>query len=70
VGEEDLAGGALADLGLHHVLADARGQGQCVGRGSGRGGRRQGVGGEGETGRHSRAIVPGRAWADAPNKPV
>ena len=41
-----------------------------MGQDSGRGGRRQGLGGEGEAGRHSRAIVPSRAWADAPNKPV
>jgi hypothetical protein len=41
-----------------------------VGRDSGRGGRRHGLGGEGETGGHSRAIVPGGAWTDAPNKPV
>jgi hypothetical protein len=41
-----------------------------MGQDSGRGGRRQGLGGEGKTGRHSRAIVPSRAWADAPNKPV
>jgi hypothetical protein len=41
-----------------------------VGRDSGRGGRRHGLGGEGEAGRHSRTIVPGGASTDAPNKPV
>jgi hypothetical protein len=70
VAEEDLAGGALADLGLHHVLADARRQPRVGGRpGVGRGrGQGQGPGGEGVTGRHRLPMLPARAAREALNR--